>query len=99
MNAAHLYVNDHYAYHAYKGNSEFMPDATRVKVIRMVPSAGDRTSMEAVVALLHDDGEPKLDSYTQQPRIKTVRARDILDRWENYESERDIQSGKVERPW
>lgn len=109
MNANALYTNQDYAYHPYKGNAEFLHDAQRVKILRIIKSLDNdspvavRAPTWVLVKLLNDDGtqatEFRYGYGTVALPDKQVRARDIMDHWDHYVLERDTRKGTNAIDW
>jgi hypothetical protein len=104
MNANSIWSGNDYAYLAGRGRGQsFGWGAERIRAIRVYPqmnsySSERATSMVECVAL-NDDGESK-KAYNGDDLIRNVRARDIIQRWEDYEAEREYrkeQQEKIER--
>lgn len=104
MNANNIWSGNDYAYVPGRGRGvTFSWSAERIKAIRVYPKYDGygrerATSMVECVAL-NDDGRPK-KAVSGDDLIRHVRARDIIQRWEEYEDERDYrteQREKIER--
>lgn len=103
MNANSIWSGNDYAYLSGRGRGEtFGWHAERIRVIRVYPHYGyaseRATSMVECVALTHEGEEKK--AHDGSDLIRNVRARDVISRWEDYESEltyRKEQREKIER--
>lgn len=98
MNLNQLWSGNDYALYEARGrNEEFRDNAQRVKVMRAFKQrlpGNDRESGFAEVQFLTDEGE--LDTNWRHPEGKgTVKARDIVMRWDEYVSEREHREAEV----
>lgn len=91
MKAQSLWIGSDYAWYEYRGRGGPLPlNAKRVKLLEVVKepvnSWGKNSRMRTLcmVQMLKDDGMPD-DSYSYH---RKVRARDILNFWDEYEYER-----------
>lgn len=100
MNLNQLWAGNDYAYYEMKGRGEYYrPNASRVRIIRAFQKkewGNQRLSGYAEVRFLTDEGEPQLD-YKNEPKIATVRARDIAMHWDEYSDERAHREEERER--
>jgi hypothetical protein len=99
MNAAELWSGNHYAHtdNISRGKT-FYENANRVRVMRVFKersygSERNRTMVE--VHMFKDDGSPRV-MISGEPMTRTVRARDIFMRWDEYVSERNHRRDKAE---
>jgi hypothetical protein len=85
MNAQSIWAGEYYAFADFKGNKKFILNAQKGKAIkvekRVTTWAGERKSAFALFLI-----EPE----NAQPYEKWVRARDVIDFWEDYERERRV---------
>lgn len=100
MNAGELWSGNDYAHtdNISRGVA-YYPRATRVKVMRVfkVNNFGNTKATTMVeVLVLEDDGTPKKDRWdSTKDEERTVRARDIFMRWDEYASERKHRNEKA----
>lgn len=99
MNLNQLWAGNDYAHYEARGRNEaFRSNAQRVKIMRAYKKrlyGNDRESGFADVQFLTDDGE--IDKNWRHPEgTGTVRARDIVMRWDEYENEREHRAQEVE---
>lgn len=91
MNANALWAGSDYALVESRGrNDPFNMNAQRVrvkKVFKSFQNTRDRARTMVHVFLIDDDGKERKYS-SGDPIIKEVRARDIVDHWDQYEEER-----------
>lgn len=99
MNAADLWSGNHYAHtdNISRGKT-FYEGANRVRVMRVFKerdygSERNRTMVE--VHMYKDDGTPRV-MVSGDPMSRTVRARDIFMRWDEYAAERNHRRDKAE---
>jgi hypothetical protein len=92
MNANALWAGSDYALVESRGrNDAFNMNAQRVrvkKVFKTMQGTRDRARTMVQVFLINDDGTEHKDFYSGEAIIKEVRARDIVDHWDQYEEER-----------
>lgn len=92
MNASSLWAGNDYAYVYDRGMTTYSDTAQRVRVIRVFKEKqstwSERASTMVEVNMLTDDGSPKLTATGAPVSTRTVRARDIIDRWEDFVEER-----------
>jgi len=100
MKAGSLWTGSDYAWVEYRGRGGPLPTyAKRVKVldIRSVDRGLKKAETRVEVMFLEDDGTPKDGSSTRE-----VRARDILNFWDDYAAEREPileKQRENERKW
>ena len=98
MNANDLWSGNDYAHTSNISRGvNYYEGASRVRVLRVFPENGfgaKRATMMVDVMLIRDDGVPK--EYSGQPIERTVRARDIFMRWDEYERERKDRADRKE---
>lgn len=84
MNIQSIWAGEYYAYQHYKGNNTFPMHARKGKCIRVEkkpPAFGEKRAKAVVIfEVTRDNGEVYQD---------TVRARDVIDFWTQYEAERN----------
>lgn len=82
MQAGSLWAGHDYAYKPYRGRSTYPKGCQRIKVIKLIKQKdawNERASTKVLAEILNKDG-----SSTGMER--TVRGRDIVDFWDNYET-------------
>lgn len=89
MKAQSLWIGSDYAWYEYRGRGGPLPlNAKRVKILEIIKEPvsyyNSRQRTLCMVQMLNDDGTPD-DRYDFH---KKVRARDILNFWDEYEYER-----------
>lgn len=96
MNANALWAGNHYALVEGRGrNDAFNMFAKRVSVKRVIKEqVNDRARALVDVIMCEDDGK-EIMQYGE-PYVRQVRARDIIDHWEDYEHERKVYRDEAE---
>lgn len=102
MNANDIWVGNDYAYKEFRGRGEnWVPGASRVRALRTFKqrdyyaSQRARTMVE-VLFIDQDTNEPRTN-WDGDPIKRSVRARDIFMRWEEYEEEKERRERERER--